>query len=200
MLLRLFSAVVCVAVFVGCNPSADSGSDVVDWPELKALDTPSAKAEGLAKKKQAEELRGFMPEVTTAAAAVTEATLPKNAQNPETVRVMLVDLADLTSQSQNLAELGDEDLFIIGAAFHSLVANLMKEAGVPHIHEGEGPNSGWLHPLTQEGTDAPIGQIEIKLHDDAGDVEVWLTRGQTGEQPLDVPLDTVIGIAFPELE
>ena len=178
-----------------------SGPDAeVDWPELKALDNPSAKAEGLAKKKQAEALRALLPEVTAAAAAVTEASLPKNAQNPETVKEMLGDLADLTAKAQSPGDLEDEDLFVYGAAFHSLVAKLMKESGVPHIHEGEGPNSGFLHPLETVSDGNVIGQIEIKLHDDAGDIEVWLTRGQTSEQPLDVPLDTVIGIDFPELE
>ena len=71
---------------------------------------------------------------------------------------------------------------------------------MPHVHEGEGPNSGWLHPLSQGGGDSPVGQIEVKLHDDAGDVEVWLTRGQSGGEPLDVPLATVVTIEFPDLE
>ena len=69
---------------------------------------------------------------------------------------------------------------------------------MPHLHEGEGPNGGYLHPLN--AGDNAMGQIEIKLHDDAGDLEVWLTEGQTGDKPLALPLDTVIQIVFSEME
>lgn len=59
----------------------------------------------------------------------------------------------------------------------------------------EGPNDGFLYPVFNgEGTQ--VGTVEIKLHDDAGDIEAWLTRD--GE-PWRLPLDTVLSLNVPEL-
>ena len=188
-------AVHFLIVLAGCAPS----NDVVDWPELKALDPPSAKAEGLARKGQTDALRALLPEVASAARAVSTDTMPANAENESTVEVLLGDLAEMTAMAEDPIALSDDDVLALGSAFHSMVGELMKESGMPHLHEGEGPNGGYLHPLALT-TGEVVGQVEIKLHDDAGDIEVWLTRGQTGAEPIDLPLATVIAIAFPERE
>lgn len=39
----------------------------------------------------------------------------------------------------------------------------------------EGPHHGMLVPLTVEGSDEAVGYAEVKLHDDKGDIELWLT-------------------------
>ena len=195
--LLLLASAFSVLLATGCKPSS-STKDEVKWPELSALDVPSAKAEGLAKRKQVSALRGMMPELADLAAAVTEESVPGNAKNPQPTRVLVGDLADLTAQAKDAGSLDDETLLAVGAAFHPLVAKLMEESGMPHLHEGEGPNGGYLHPLMGNGEE--IGQIEIKLHDDAGDLEVWLTVGQSGSATLDLPLDTVVRIDFPEME
>lgn len=171
-------------------------AEVVEWPELGALDLPSARAEGLSKKKQVDALRALLPELAALAGAVTEATVPRHARHPEPTRVLLADLADLAAQAGKAGQLPDEDVLVIGGAFHPLVARLMEESGMPHLHKGEGPNGGWLHPLGS-GSDV-VGQVEIKLHDDAGDLEVWFTKGQDGAEPLDLPLDTVVRLEFPD--
>lgn len=195
---HLWLPIALAALFLlGCREGSETGAEV-KWPELSALDVPSAKAEGLAKKKQVDALRKMMPGLAELATAVTEESLPKDARNPEPTRILLNDLSDLARQAQSADSLDEETLLAIGAAFHPLVAKLMEESGMPHLHKGEGPNGGYLHLLTADGSDT--GQVEIKLHDDAGDLEVWLTRGQTGDQPLDLPLETVIRIDFPEME
>ena len=45
-----------------------------------------------------------------------------------------------------------------------------------------------------------LGFVELKLHDDKGDLELWLSHDVEGGQPFDLPLDTVITVTFPELE
>ena len=195
--LLLCTASLAFLLLIGCKQTSDSGAEVL-WPELSALDVPSAKAEGLAKKKQVDALRTMMPELAGLASSVTEESIPGNATNPEPTRILVGDLANLASQAKEAGSLDDETLLAVGAAFHPLVAKLMEESGMPHLHEGEGPNGGYLHPLKAKGEE--IGQIEIKLHDDAGDLEVWLTLGQTGDATLDLPLDTIVQIDFPEME
>ena len=44
------------------------------------------------------------------------------------------------------------------------------------------------------------GFVELKLHDDKGDLELWLTTDKEGEKPFDIPLDSVVKVTFPEME
>ena len=55
-----------------------------------------------------------------------------------------------------------------------------------HSHH-KTPHGGILAKLldTQGG---PTGWIEVKLHDDKGDIELWIARDKEGKQPLDLPL------------
>ena len=176
----------------GQDPLSESG---LEWPELMALDAPSAKLEGHSRKKQADAVRQLLPSVAGFAASVSVDSLPAEARNVETVKVLLEDLSSLVAVSRDPDQLSEAELLDVGAAFHSLVGRLMAEAGIPHVHEGEGPNGGYLFPLALSIGEV-VGQLEIKLHDDAGDLEVWLTRGQAGESPLDLPLDTVVQVHF----
>jgi hypothetical protein len=61
---------------------------------------------------------------------------------------------------------------------------------VPHAHGGA-PHHGVMAPL-----EGDAGHLELKLHDDKGDLELWLTRDEAGETPLDLPLDTVVGVTL----
>jgi hypothetical protein len=85
-----------------------------------------------------------------------------------------------------------------------------KEAIVPH-YPGAGPcNDGILSVF--KAADAPDfrGFLELKLHGDAGDLELWLYssagrqtswQSHTGKPaPFDVPKETVIRLAFPSHE
>jgi hypothetical protein len=45
----------------------------------------------------------------------------------------------------------------------------------------------------------PCGLLELKLHDDAGDLELWLYSSTVGgkPKPFDIPKETVICVTFP---
>ncbi|MEM1084909.1 MAG: hypothetical protein AAGI48_12425 [Verrucomicrobiota bacterium] len=67
-----------------------------------------------------------------------------------------------------------------------------------------GPNDGFIFRLV-DADDKGVGTAEIKLHDDKGDLEVWLNEGSLassmqGGTTWDLPLETELKIEFPELE
>jgi len=63
-----------------------------------------------------------------------------------------------------------------------------------HAHT---PHDGVLAAFTSP--DGGAGNIELKLHDDKGDLELWLTS-QKKDQPYDLPLNAVLTVTFPELD
>ena len=65
-----------------------------------------------------------------------------------------------------------------------------------HAHDHT-PHHGIVTPL-QSGS-KQVGFVELKLHDDKGDLELWLAADQEGTKPMDLPLDSVITVTFPEL-
>jgi hypothetical protein len=62
--------------------------------------------------------------------------------------------------------------------------------GHGHAHV-ETPHHG-LMAVLENGA----GHLELKLHDDKGDLELWLTKDAEGQQALDLPLDTVIRVTL----
>lgn len=74
--------------------------------------------------------------------------------------------------------------------------DLSKEFMVPH--QAEGPNHGMLQDFVSAS--GVTGSIEPKLHDDKGDLELWLTTRDGAGKPFDLPLDTVVTVSFPNLE
>lgn len=76
-----------------------------------------------------------------------------------------------------------------------------------HGHEHGGHDHGHGHHHTPHlGTLAPFqstngktGFVELKLHDDKGDLELWLTEDKEGTKPFELALDSVITVTFPEL-
>lgn len=66
--------------------------------------------------------------------------------------------------------------------------------GHGHEHVG-GPHDGVL--ATWKGADEKMaGHLELKLHDDKGDLELWLARDAAISQPFDLPLASVVEVAF----
>ena len=65
-----------------------------------------------------------------------------------------------------------------------------------HSHHSHTPHSGVVAPFTNSGKKA--GVLELKLHDDKGDLELWLTQ-KDGKTPFDLPLDSIITVRFTEL-
>ena len=65
-----------------------------------------------------------------------------------------------------------------------------------HGNHDHTPHMGILAPFEMDGKQQ--GTAELKLHDDKGDLELWLTN-VAGTAPFDLPLDTVITVSFPKL-
>lgn len=67
-----------------------------------------------------------------------------------------------------------------------------------HGHEhAEGPHHGV--PATFSGGDVK-GHLELKLHDDEGDLELWLAQDARHEKPFDLPLAATVEVEFVDHE
>jgi hypothetical protein len=64
-----------------------------------------------------------------------------------------------------------------------------------HTHDNT-PHDGVVARLTTSEGGAEAGWIELKLHDDKGDLELWVTTDKAGKTPLDLPLDAKIVVTF----
>jgi len=67
-----------------------------------------------------------------------------------------------------------------------------------------GANDGYIFRLL-DSEEQGVGTVEIKLHDDKGDLEVWVNQGglaatMQGATPWDLPLESQLKISFPELD
>ena len=76
-----------------------------------------------------------------------------------------------------------------------------------HTHQSGSDSHGHTNHMAHQGVmatlltgDKKAGVIELKLHDDKGDLELWITRDIGGAVPLDFDLNTVITASFPKLE
>ncbi len=74
-----------------------------------------------------------------------------------------------------------------------------ERAGLPlsgHGHEhGESPHHGVVGLFRgPDGKEA--GHVELKLHDDKGDLELWIARDAKISQPFDLPLEATIKVVF----
>lgn len=76
-----------------------------------------------------------------------------------------------------------------------------ERAGLPmdgHGHEHhDGPHDGMLARFSGGVTS---GHLELKLHDDKGDLELWLALDPAITQPFDLPLDAAVQIEFIDVE
>ncbi len=67
--------------------------------------------------------------------------------------------------------------------------------GQGHAHT---PHDGVVAALKgKSGED--VGFVELKLHDDKGDLELWLGKDREMTQPIDLPANTVINVSFKDL-
>jgi len=74
-----------------------------------------------------------------------------------------------------------------------------ERGGLPldgHGHEhGASPHEGVVAAF--KGPDGALaGHLELKLHDDKGDLELWLAKDAKISQPFDLPLDAVVRVTF----
>jgi hypothetical protein len=62
-------------------------------------------------------------------------------------------------------------------------------------HGPNGPHEGTVAPF--HGPDGTtVGHLELKLHDDKGDLELWLATDEEIETPYDLPLDATIEVTL----
>lgn len=75
------------------------------------------------------------------------------------------------------------------------VAGSFSEVGGGHSHAHATPHDGVVAAL-KSGSGEEVGFAELKLHDDKGDLELWLAKDREITQPLDIPADSVIEVSF----
>jgi hypothetical protein len=65
-----------------------------------------------------------------------------------------------------------------------------------HGHEhAAAPHDGVVAKLMDEGGKED-GYIELKLHDDKGDLELWIAKDKYIESPMDLSLDSMVNVKF----
>ena len=171
---------------------------VVVWPEINRFDDLAFRADGLVRVKDLDAARAMHSELLNAGLALDPSNIPPYVANPQQVDFILGDLLSLVN---GIKAAGPNDpayeTLILG--LHPLVAKLIEASGMPHTHANEGPNGGFLFPVF-DGEGKQVGTTEIKLHDDAGDLEVWLKKGGYDGDPWRLPLDSILTLNFPALE
>ena len=181
-----------------CERSGDEiAEETVSWPEIADFDNLAFQADGLVRVKDIDAARDLHADLVKTGMAVTPSSIPANAANPKEVELILSDLSNLVNglQADTLDDATLENLIL---GLHPVIAKLINAAGMPHIHANEGPNSGFLFPIFDSKREQ-TGTVEIKLHDDAGDLEVWLKSGGYEGDPWRLPTDTTLTLNFPAL-
>jgi hypothetical protein len=183
---------ICVSCERGVTKTDE---EPVLWPEITRFDDIAFRADGYVRVKDYSAVRELYGDLLEAGKAVKMATVPSQIANSQEVEVLLGDLTNMIDGLE-ADGLDDATLGNLVLGLHPVIAKLIEAAGIPHVHENEGPNSGFLFPLfDSEGKQS--GTVEIKLHDDAGDVEVWLKRGGYDGEAWRLPLDSTLTLDFP---
>jgi hypothetical protein len=194
-----FISLLLILSLCSCERNAtNTGDETVSWPEITEFDNIAFQADGLVRVKDLEAARKILDELMKAGRAVTSTSIPSNAAKPEEVGLILSDLQNLVSElgAQNLDDSSLENLIL---GLHPVIAKLIEAAGMPHIHANEGPNGGFLFPVF-DVDGKQNATVEIKLHDDAGDLEVWLKQGGYDGEALLLPTATILTLDFPALD
>ncbi|MAH66107.1 MAG: hypothetical protein CMJ27_06910 [Phycisphaerae bacterium] len=187
----------CLLLALAACAREDSGGAPVAWPELVRFDEIAYRADGLARTGDLGSVSDLRTELIETGQAVTPSTIPANVANPREVETILADLTGLVEGISATADPESTAMLVLG--LHPVIERLITAAGMPHVHANEGPNQGFLQPVfDSEGTQ--VGTAEVKLHDDAGDLEIWLTVGGYGGDPWRLDLDTTLLLNFPGLE
>ena len=195
----LFLALSFVLTIISCERSdIQNENETVSWPEITQFDNLAFQADGLVRVKDLSAVRELHAELLAAGLAVTSDSIPSNAANPQEIELLLGDLENLVTSLKD-DDLNDLTLGNLVLGLHPVIAKLIEAAGMPHIHANEGTNGGFLYPIFDDNG-KQTGTVEIKLHDDAGDLEVWLKRGGYEGDPWLVPSKTVLTLNFPALD
>ena len=194
--IRPFFFAILALIFASCERGVEeSTEDEVSWPEITRFDDVAFQADGYVRVDDLPAVRELLPDLLEAGMAVKSASVPSNIAERKEVELILGDLKNLIDGIETEG-LDDSTLSDLVLGLHPVIAKLIEAAGMPHIHANEGPNSGFLFPVF-DGDGKQMGTIEIKLHDDAGDLEVWLKSGGYGGEPWRLSLDTRLTLDFP---
>jgi hypothetical protein len=194
---KLFFVLLAFAsIVVSCERAElETVQEQVSWPEITRFDDIAFRADGYVRVEDISGVREVLADLLLAGKALTKESIPTNVADPQQVELILGDLSNLVS-GLAAEELDDATLADLVLGLHPVIAKLIDAAGMPHVHANEGPNSGFLFPAF-DGEGKQTGTIEIKLHDDAGDLEVWLKKGGYEGEPWRLPLDTTLTLDFP---
>eukprot|EP00441_Pelagodinium_beii_P032802 CAMPEP_0197631184 /NCGR_PEP_ID=MMETSP1338-20131121/8438_1 /TAXON_ID=43686 ORGANISM="Pelagodinium beii, Strain RCC1491" /NCGR_SAMPLE_ID=MMETSP1338 /ASSEMBLY_ACC=CAM_ASM_000754 /LENGTH=484 /DNA_ID=CAMNT_0043202589 /DNA_START=23 /DNA_END=1477 /DNA_ORIENTATION=- len=64
------------------------------------------------------------------------------------------------------------------------------------VHPGAAPANDGIMSVLEDEKGKVVGFIELKLHDDAGDLELWICKDGAMSEPLDFPASTTITLTF----
>ena len=199
--MRIVSSICLLCSLIWISSCGRQGSqevgELVAWPEITHFDDLAFRVDGLVRVKDLDSVREILPKLREAGAQLRISSMPGNVANREEVSLIFNDLVSLTKNLEE-EELDDVELSNLILGLHPVIEKLIEAAKMPHVHANEGVNSGFLFPVF--GTDSKqVGTAEIKLHDDAGDIEVWLMQGGYDGQPWRILSRTTLTLSFPEL-
>jgi hypothetical protein len=69
-----------------------------------------------------------------------------------------------------------------------------------HGHEHAQTVHGGVAATFQNTAGGTSGHLELKLHDDKGDLELWIGQDSHLEEPVDLPLDALLVVAFIDVD
>jgi len=70
------------------------------------------------------------------------------------------------------------------------------EVSTISVHPGAAPVQGGVMSVLEDADGEHVGFIELKLHDDAGDLELFLCKDGGMSEPLDFPASTTVTVTF----
>merc|ERR1719401_2300629 len=70
------------------------------------------------------------------------------------------------------------------------------EVATISLHNGAAPTEGGIMSVLEDADGKHVGFIELKLHDDAGDLELFICKDGAMSEPLDFPASTSITATF----
>merc|ERR1719359_1286669 len=82
------------------------------------------------------------------------------------------------------------------AGAQTLAIKCGEEVSTISVQPGAAPTEGGIMNVL-ECDGAVVGFIELKLHDDAGDLELFICKDGAMSEPLDFPADTEITVTCP---
>lgn len=103
--------------------------------------------------------------------------------------------ATFVGTDSGIANVADFTGAVTGEIDGKPVAGNFSEVAGGHSHAHATPHDGVVAALKGESGKV-AGFAELKLHDDKGDLELWLAKDREITLPIDIPADSVINVSF----